>query len=85
LLRERKTHYHVCATVSPRNVWNIPVLLTNGFYIANLKEKYGGTMRCVVYQDSRKPVYLPPCSLGEIMMSQGVAHDHFKTHDQPVG
>lgn len=54
LLRERGTHYHVCATVSPYNVWNIPVLLDSGFHIARLKDKYGGKIRYIVYQDLRK-------------------------------
>lgn len=54
LLRERGTHYHVCATVSPYNVWNIPVLLASGFHIARLKDKYGGKIRYVVYQDLRR-------------------------------
>lgn len=54
LLREKGTHYHVCATVSPYNIWNIPVLLASGFHISRLKEKYGGKIRYIVYQDLRK-------------------------------
>jgi hypothetical protein len=54
ILREKGTHYHVCATVSPYNIWNIPVLLSSGFHIARLKDKYGGKIRYIVYQDLRK-------------------------------
>lgn len=54
LLREKGTHYHVCATVSPYNIWNIPVLLASGFRIVRLKDKYGGKIRYIVYQDLRK-------------------------------
>jgi ribosomal protein S18 acetylase RimI-like enzyme len=54
LLREKGTHHHVCATVSPKNIWNIPVLLGSGFHIARLKKKYGGKIRYVVYQNLRE-------------------------------
>jgi hypothetical protein len=50
ILRKRETHPHVCATVSPYNIWNIPVLLASGFQIAKLKNKYGGKVRYVVHQ-----------------------------------
>ncbi len=56
LLRQRGTHPHVCATVSPYNIWNIPVLLASGFHIAKLKSKYGGKIRYIVYQDLRHPI-----------------------------
>ena len=56
LLRERGTHCHVCATVSPYNIWNIPVLLASGFRIAKLKNKYGGKIRYIVHQDLRRPL-----------------------------
>jgi hypothetical protein len=51
ILRFRGTHPHVCATVSPYNIWNIPVLLATGFHIARLKIKYGGKLRYIVHQD----------------------------------
>lgn len=54
LLRRKGTHHHVCATVSPYNIWNIPVLLASGFHVRKLKEKYGGKIRYIVYQDLRK-------------------------------
>ncbi|MGD9215720.1 MAG: hypothetical protein PVJ84_12950 [Desulfobacteraceae bacterium] len=54
LLREKGTHHHVCATVSPYNIWNIPVLLASGFHIAGLGKKYGDKIRYVVYQDLRE-------------------------------
>lgn len=50
ILRTRGTHPHVCATVSPYNIWNIPVLLATGFHIARLKIKYGGKVRYIVHQ-----------------------------------
>lgn len=53
LLRERGVHYHVCATVSPYNIWNIPILLASGFRIAMLKNKYGGKVRYIAYQNLR--------------------------------
>jgi hypothetical protein len=56
LLRERGTHHHVCATVSPYNIWNIPVLLACGFRVAGLKNKYGGKVRYIVHQDLRTPL-----------------------------
>ena len=56
LLRERGTHHHICATVSPYNIWNIPVLLASGFRIAKLKNKYGGKVRYIVHQDLRSPM-----------------------------
>ncbi len=49
-LRERGTHPHVCATVSPHNIWNLPVLLASGFHVARLKIKYGGKVRYIVHQ-----------------------------------
>jgi hypothetical protein len=51
ILRNRGRHPHVCATVSPYNIWNIPVLLATGFHIARLKIKYGGKVRYIVHQD----------------------------------
>jgi hypothetical protein len=56
LLRERGTHHHICATVSPYNIWNIPVLLDSGFRVARLKNKYGGKLRYIVHQDLRSPL-----------------------------
>ncbi len=56
LLREAGTHHHVCATVSPYNIWNVPILLGSGFRIAKLKSKYGGKVRYIVHQDLRKPM-----------------------------
>jgi hypothetical protein len=56
LLRAHKTHPHVCATVSPFNIWNIPVLLSCGFSIVKLKRKYGGKIRYIVYQNLIKPL-----------------------------
>ena len=57
LLRERGAQHHICATVSPFNIWNIPVLLASGFRIAKLKNKYGGKVRYIVHQNLRAPFY----------------------------
>ena len=56
LLRELKSYYHICATVSPDNIWNIPVLLASGFSISKIKAKYGGKIRYIAYQDLRRPL-----------------------------
>jgi uncharacterized protein (DUF1330 family) len=56
LLRESGARHHVCATVSPYNIWNIPVLLQSGFRIAKLKSKYGGKVRYIVHQNLRRPL-----------------------------
>lgn len=50
LLKLQGTRYHICATVSPLNIWNIRILLKSGFHIRNLKLKYGGKLRYIVYQ-----------------------------------
>jgi hypothetical protein len=55
LLRESGRHPHVCATVSPYNIWNLPILLNTGFRIAKLKNKYGGKLRYILHQDLNKP------------------------------
>ena len=55
LLRERGTHPHVCATVSPYNIWNLPILLNTGFRVAKLKNKYGGKLRYILHQDLHQP------------------------------
>lgn len=56
LLKEQNTHYHICATVSPYNFYNVRVLLNSGFIIRKLKDKYGGKIRYVVYQNIKKPI-----------------------------
>ena len=53
-LKSNYPHYHLCATVSPYNVWNIRVLLDSGFIIKKLKTKYNGKLRYIVYQDLRR-------------------------------
>jgi GNAT superfamily N-acetyltransferase len=58
LLRKRGAHRHICATVSPYNIWNLPILLKSGFCIAALKSKYGGKLRYIVYQNLRCPLLL---------------------------
>jgi hypothetical protein len=55
LLRECGTCEHICATVSPHNLWNLLILLNSGFHIRNLKSKYGGKMRYIMYQRLSMP------------------------------
>ncbi len=55
-LNTLQTHRHICATVSPYNYWNVRILLDSGFVIRNIKKKYGGKLRFIVYrnlQDTR--------------------------------
>jgi hypothetical protein len=68
LLRERGTHRHICATVSPYNIWNIPVLLDSGFKIAKLKNKYGGKVRYIVHQDLRTPFHFNDDSAAQVRL-----------------
>ena len=56
ILRERNRHEHICATVSPLNIWNLGILLASGFHIRWLKMKYGGKLRYIVYQRLKSPV-----------------------------
>lgn len=46
---------HLFATVSPYNYWNINILLETGFTIRALKDKYGGKLRYLAYQDVSRP------------------------------
>lgn len=56
LLRESGSRRHIFATVSPFNIWNLPILLKCGFRVAALKNKYGGKLRYIVYQDLHRPL-----------------------------
>lgn len=55
-LKEETDYIHLCATVHPRNHWNVRILMKSGFVIRNLKEKYGGKLRYIVYQNLREPI-----------------------------
>jgi RimJ/RimL family protein N-acetyltransferase len=55
-LQEETDYIHLCATVHPRNHWNVKILMKSGFVIRNLKEKYGGKLRYIVYQNLREPI-----------------------------
>jgi hypothetical protein len=68
LLREKGAHHHICATVSPYNIWNIPVLLSSGFRIAKLKNKYGGKIRYVVHQDLRQSLHFSDRSTVQVRL-----------------
>lgn len=56
-LKKLRTHYHLCATVSPYNYWNIRILLNCGFVVRALKTKYGDKLRYIVYHDLRQPMH----------------------------
>lgn len=47
---------HLCATVSPRNYPAVSNLLKGGFVIKELKEKYGGKLRYILYQNLNIPI-----------------------------
>lgn len=47
---------HLCATVSPKNYPAVSNLLKGGFVIKELKEKYGGKLRYVLYQNLNIPI-----------------------------
>jgi GNAT superfamily N-acetyltransferase len=42
---------HLCTTVSPKNYPGVSNLLKGGFVIKELKEKYGGKLRYILYQN----------------------------------
>lgn len=56
MLDELASYDHICATVSPMNIWNLQILLNCGFHIKNLKLKYSGKIRYIVYQRLKEPV-----------------------------
>jgi ribosomal protein S18 acetylase RimI-like enzyme len=58
IIRRLQRYTHLCATVSPYNYWNIRVLLKSGFAIRNLKSKYNGKLRYIVYQNLTRPLDL---------------------------
>ncbi len=62
LIRQRSAIRHLFASVSPYNYWNINILLRSGFVIRLLKDKYGGKLRYIVYQDLKeeKNIYEKP-------------------------
>ena len=55
-LKEETDYIHLCATVHPENHYNVRILLRSGFVIKELKEKYGGKLRYIVYQNLRKKI-----------------------------
>ena len=55
-LKKETDYVHLCATVHPRNHWNVRILMKSGFVIKELKEKYGGKLRYIVYQNLREPI-----------------------------
>jgi len=56
IIKDLGIHYHVCATVSPYNFWNIKILLDSGFIIKKLTKKYGGKLRYIVHRDLHRPM-----------------------------
>jgi hypothetical protein len=47
---------HLCATVSPKNYPGVSNLLRGGFVIKKLKDKYGGKLRYILYQNLAMPI-----------------------------
>jgi ribosomal protein S18 acetylase RimI-like enzyme len=47
---------HLCATVSTKNYPSLSNPLKGGFVIRELKEKYGGKLRYILYQNLNKPI-----------------------------
>jgi hypothetical protein len=47
---------HLCATVSPKNYPGVSNLLKGGFVIKELKEKYKGKLRYILYQNLNTPI-----------------------------
>ncbi|MGD9366152.1 MAG: hypothetical protein PVH87_10665 [Desulfobacteraceae bacterium] len=70
LLRERGAYEHICATVSPLNIWNLDILLNSGFHIRNLKPKYGGKMRYIVHQRLSMPEIFDTHGLVELKLKE---------------
>jgi len=70
LLRRRGSHGHICATVSPLNIWNLPILIASGFHIRNLKLKYGGKLRYIVYQRLKVPVEFHPVPMVKVSLKE---------------
>jgi hypothetical protein len=50
------SYEHLCATVSPNNYPGLNNLLKGGLVIRGLKEKYGGKLRYILYQNLKKPI-----------------------------
>jgi ribosomal protein S18 acetylase RimI-like enzyme len=70
LIRERGTYEHICATVSPHNLWNLNILLNSGFHIRNLKLKYDGKMRYIMYQRLSMPETFDTHGLVELKLKE---------------
>ncbi len=47
---------HLCSTVSPSNYANIVTLFKTGLIIKEVKEKYGGKLRYIFYQNLSNPI-----------------------------
>lgn len=47
---------HLCATVSPKNYPGVSNLLKGGLVIKELKEKYGGKLRYILYQNLKQSI-----------------------------
>jgi hypothetical protein len=60
---------HLCATVSPFNYWNVRVLLDTGLRIRQLRPKYNGKLRYVVYMDLRNPMNFRPETAVHVSLS----------------
>jgi len=47
---------HLCATVSPKNYPALSNLLKGGLIIKEMKEKYGGKLRFILYKNLKSPI-----------------------------
>jgi len=45
--------YHLLCTISPKNYYSLSNTLRSGFVIKEIKEKFGGLLRCILYKDLR--------------------------------
>lgn len=57
-LAERFGYRHMMATVSHLNYWSLKNMLSFGFHIRSLKEKYGGKLRYITHMDALKSTAL---------------------------
>jgi hypothetical protein len=84
---------HLCATVSPKNYPGLSNLLKGGLVIRGLKEKYGGKLRYILYQNLKKPigrdtVHTIPLSHADIVGQKRVLEEGYygyKVHRKEQG
>ncbi|MCP4105339.1 MAG: GNAT family N-acetyltransferase [Desulfobacteraceae bacterium] len=62
----RLEYSQVCATVSPKNIYNLSILFKTGFVIKILKIKYGGKQRYILHKSLDKTLSFNPVNNTEI-------------------